>query len=654
MRWIFRLIGVVVLVAVIAAGALLFLPKERIAAIAADQIRAQTGRDVTFTGGLGLTFWPVLGVETGPVQMSNAVWAGREPMIQAERLAIGVDAGALIGGEIKVRHIEAVRPVVRLSARADGTGNWQFETSGVPAAGGGGGSAGQSSLAGVTLDKLSISDARIVYTAEGAAPLDMGGMDLDLTWPDPGGPADFTLVVRPAGEDVAATGRVADVHTLIAGEVAPITARVETQGGALDFTGRANTSGDAAGRVTLSASDTAKMLGALGIGGVELPEGLGRRAEMTAELTVTRDMRVALRDLALGLDQNALTGAADLALGGDVPQVTAQLKAGALDLSAATGGADGSGGGDDAAAGSGWSTAPIDASALALMNGSIALAAESIDTGDFQLGPSRLTLRLDRARAVLEMTEVNVFGGKVAGELVANNRSGLSVGGNLTAADIAMEQFLKDTAGIERFSGAANASLKFLGVGQSMDAIMKSLSGSGAVNMGHGVIAGIDLDRLMRTGNGQGGTTVFDSFNATYAMDGGNLVNRDLELLLKNFRAEGDGRIGIGAQDIDYLFTPIALRVNSGQGLAIPIRIRGPWSGPRIVPDLSEALQLDVNGRVEAVRDDAEQRARDEVRQKLEEELDRKIEDGENVEEAIKDRLENELKQGLRGLLGGN
>jgi AsmA protein len=235
-------------------------------------------------------------------------------------------------------------------------------------------------------------------------------------------------------------------------------------------------------------------------------------------------------------------------------------------------------------------------------------------------------------------------------QLVANNRSGLSVGGALTARDIEAQSALTALAGLTRLSGKAEAGVEFLGVGQSVDAIMKSLSGRGSLSMGQGVISGIDLDRLIRTGTGSGGTTVFDSMSADFTIDRGDVRNDNLSIMLANFRAEGAGRIGLGVRDIDYLFTPIALRANSGQGLAIPIRITGPWSGPRIVPDLEQALKLDASGKVEEVKRETEQR----IERKLQEELGVTVQEGQSTEDAVKDALEEKAKEQLRRLLGGN
>lgn len=646
MRWIVRLLGVLILVAAFAAGAVFFLPKERIAAIAADQVRAQTGRDLYVAGEIGLSVWPVLGVRAGPVSFSNAEWAGDAPMVEAESVAIGIDARALLAGDIRIRNIEAIRPVVRLSTRADGTGNWVFGSA-TPTPSAAPGKAGVNTP--FTLERLKITDARLVYTPAGGVPVDISGVSLTLDWPEVGGAAQVQGTLSLTDEPVTVSARIDMFDAFLGGAISPVAARVGARGGEATFSGRASLAGEAAGDLTLSSGDTGAFLSALGAGGVSPPRGLGQSIDARGGLTFTTDRRLTLRGLDLTLDSNRITGDADIDLSGK-PRVSAQLAAGVLDLSPLTAPSGSGAPAPAATAAGGWSSEPINASALGLLDAQIALSAGTIRLGDVTIADPQLVLSIDRARAVLQITRAGIFDGVVTGQLVANNRSGLSVGGALTASGIEAQSALSTLAGLTRLSGKAEAGVEFLGVGQSVDAIMKSLSGRGSVSTGRGVISGIDLDRLIRTGTGSGGTTVFDSLSADFTMERGDLRNDNLLILLANFRAEGAGRIGLGARDIDYLFTPIALRANSGPGLAIPIRITGPWSGPRIVPDLEQALKLDARGKVEEVKREAEER----IERKLQEELGVTVQEGQSTEDAVKDALEEKAKDRLRKLLGGN
>ena len=192
-------------------------------------------------------------------------------------------------------------------------------------------------------------------------------------------------------------------------------------------------------------------------------------------------------------------------------------------------------------------------------------------------------------------------------------------------------------------SGRGDAEVSFLGVGQTVDTIMRSLSGQGAVNVGRGAIEGIDLDNLLGSYDVAGGTTVFDALTARFTMDQGVLRNNDLRMVLTNFDTTGVGQVNLGAQTLDYTITPKALRVNKDRGLAVPVRVYGPWADPSIKPDLQAVI--DLNFSEEKAR--AEEKVKQKVEQKLQEELGVVRQEGQSVEDALKDRVEDKLKKEL-------
>lgn len=650
MRWIFRLIGAVVVMAAVMLGAVVFLPSERIAQIAADQLSRATGRAVTLSGETTLSLYPVLGVSTGAAEVANADWSGAGPMLRAESLKIGVAPIPLLSGEIRITGLEIAGPQIRLERAADGRVNWDVGVDGVaPSGQSDGGEPATSNRLALTLDRALITAASLRYTDHGTGAVqEIRDMDFDLRWPDYEGRATFEAVLRQAGAPVTIAGHIDRLGAFLDGEVTPVMARVNGPGGGAAFEGRAGPTPQAQGRLDLDLSDTAAFLAALGLGSVDLPEGFGTRIDGGADVTLTEAGQVAVRDMALDLGGNAISGAADIDLSGDVPRIDAQLDAGALDLSSLAGadGGAGAGGGGGGDGGAGWSRAPIDASGLALANGALAVSADSIDLGDLTLGATQLSITLDRSRAVVGLRDVRAYDGRVTGEFVANNRSGLSVGGDLTAEGIDLERFLADAMGITRFAATGNGRVQFLGVGQSVHAIMHSLSGEGRIGTGRGVISGFDLDRLMRSGDVTGGTTVFDEMSASFTMEDGNLFNRDLAMRLPLARATGTGRVGLGARDIDYLFTPVLLEGESRRGLAIPVRIRGDWADPRITPDLERALDLNLREERRQLEDEAERRLQRELRQRL----DLETREGQSLEDAVREKVEDRALKSLRKL----
>lgn len=622
---------------VIAVVGVFMLPAERIARIASEQLSRATGRTVQISGDVGMTFWPVLGVRAGGLKVGNADWAKEGAMLSTAQAAIGVDAGALLRGDIRITHVEAQSPTVRLESRADGRASWVF-TDGTGDAQVETARAAHEDALSLTIERLVITDATLIYDAEGSDLVSYAGVDLSLDWPDPDGEAQITGALRPAGDVVSVDATIGRFASFLAGDVQPVAVNLSTAGGTVSVNGRASLDGAVAGQVALALSDTAGFTKALGVGPVDLPQGLGQSAKINTELTLTPDRRLALRDLVADLGGNTFRGGADIGLNG-TPDVNAQLTTGALDLRVLTG----DGGDADEGAGTGWPREAIDASGLSAFNGAISLRAESVDLGALKLGKTQTLLSNDRSRMVFELRDVAAYGGAFTGQFVMNNRNGLSVGGALRASSVEMKPLLSDLADLTRFSGRGDAEVSFLGVGENVDAIMRSLSGKGAVTVGRGSIEGIDLDNLLGNFDVSGGTTVFDALTARYVMEKGVLRNDDLAMILPNFETTGAGSVDLGGQTLDYTVTPKALRVNEGRGLAVPVRIAGPWAGPSIKPDVKAVI--DLNFQEEKER--AEERVKQKVEQKIEEELGIVRKEGQSVEDAVKDGVEDKLKREL-------
>src|SRR6056297_2816695 len=219
MRWVFRLIGLVIVMLAIVLGALFFLPGERIAKLAAEQISKATGRQVTMSGDTKISFYPILGVATGAVEIANAGWSDAGPIFTAESLKIGVEPTALFGGDIRITGLEAVGPQIRLERAADGRVNWELGVEGVAASGQAPeGEVARSDRLSLTLDRALISDAAIRYVDhETAERFALRDMSLDLRWPDYDGAATFEASATVAEQPVDIAGQLEKVGHFIDG-----------------------------------------------------------------------------------------------------------------------------------------------------------------------------------------------------------------------------------------------------------------------------------------------------------------------------------------------------------------------------------------------------------------------------------------------------
>ncbi|OWY06062.1 hypothetical protein B6V75_08215 [Thioclava sp. F1Mire-8] len=653
MRWLFRALALVVLIALSLGGALLLIPSTKIAQIAEARFEAVTGRKMTLSGTVHATIWPQLGVRTGPVEIANADWSKDGPMLSAKGLQIGVDPGALMGGEIRVSKVDVLSPNILLERRKDGTGNWDFAPPAAatstqtarPSPGEGGG------ITAFSLDKGEISDGSVRWIdhASGKS-LTLTGLDASLALPSFDGPARLDLTGQVNGKALKVNGTLGGFASFLAGDPVSTDLALTLDASSISFKGTFGTAPLAAkGPLTASVKDPTALAAIFGQTALDLPKGLGRDT-ITAkgDVTLGADGAVQLRGGKLTLDGNALSVAGDLSFAKGEPRIDAQIDAGALDLSALAG-ASGTAGAGGASSGSGsgasgWSTTPIDASGLRALDGKIALDASSIDFGTAKLGPTKAQITIDNGRAVADLRQVSAYGGSVTGQVVANARNGFSASADLVAKGISMQPLLSDLADYRRLDAKADLTVNLLASGNSQAALARSLSGSGDVAFGKGALEGLDLVGMLRTLDlnyvGEGAKTIFDQITASFTIANGVLSNDNLALKAPLLSAVGKGRVDIGAQRLDYTVTPTALSKADGTGgVKVPLSITGPWAKPKFGLDM-KALSGD---KVDAAKQDLKAKAEAEIAKKL----GITPQNGQSTEDAAKQKLQEEAAKGL-------
>nr|WP_246152267.1 AsmA family protein [Roseospira navarrensis] len=115
---------------VVALGAALVAPsfidwnpwRERIA----DRIAAATGRPVGIDGDLSFRILPAPTLSVEGVRLGNVPGGSTRDMARIGALKVAVDLAPLLSGEIRVRSIRVIDPVVLFERLQDGRANWTF------------------------------------------------------------------------------------------------------------------------------------------------------------------------------------------------------------------------------------------------------------------------------------------------------------------------------------------------------------------------------------------------------------------------------------------------------------------------------------------------------------------------------------------------
>ncbi len=654
MRWIFRSVILVLILIAIAVGGLFVVPTDRIAAIASTQFERATGRDLVISGEVRPSIFPMLGVRIGGVEISNPDWVADGPMIRADRLNVGVDFWSLLRGNVRVDEFQIVSPEIVLVQRADGVASWDFanaapeadieaatEDSGGP-------------LSAFSLDLAEISSGRLLYRDEaGDAAYQLSDVTMQLRFPGAEEAAALEGEVTINGASLEIEALIDGVGPMLEGALRPVVIALRWSGGELGYDGQLGLSPvGAEGRFAFEATDLGPLMSLAGQLAPDLPQGLGRdRIAAEGDLTYASEGTLHLRGGQFAFDGNSLAGDIDILPGDNRPMVRARLQGGMLDLSGlAAGGGDSAGSGDS----DGWSRSPIDVSGLFAVDAEAALGVSGLDLGLATFGAVDIRAGLENGRLVLNLRQVEAYGGSVTGQYIVNGRGGLSMRAAMNIAGVQLAPLLTEFADFDRLEGTGTGAVDLLMVGDSVHALMNSMSGSGQIEFGQGAILGLDIWGMIRTMDtsfrGEGAQTVYDQIAASFTASDGVIRNDDLAMTAPLGQVTGEGTVGMGQRVLDYQIVPQVVTGQDGAGVRVPLEITGPWSNLRYRLDLEALARQELADEIEAL----EEQATDAVADALGVEVD----EGQSLEEAatetLEERLRDEAASQLQRLLGGN
>lgn len=395
-----------------------------------------------------------------------------------------------------------------------------------------------------------------------------------------------------------------DVRSLISGNAASVSARAASRRVTGGFDGTMSAKGVGTGRVSL---ETPSLTGMMRWLGQEPAWQSGFEAFSVSGLLKLQDKAIAFEDASIRLDDTRGTGAGRVVFGA-VPQVNAQLELERLDLNPYLGAAASGMGRQQAAVDAGWSDAPIDLSALRALNAKLTVSAGELIYKDIKAGRVSLTAVIDKGRLTADLPAFALYGGTGSGTVTVDASTptpSQRVRFNLQGLDA--YPFLRDAAGFERIEGSADVALDVTGSGASQRAIASGLSGTASFEFADGAIRGINVAKMVRSltsgtlsgwQQAQSEKTDFAALGASFQIDNGKAVTRDLSLLGPLVRVSGSGEVNLPAQSLSFRVEPQVVASLEGQGgkqdlqgLGVPVIISGPWSKPSIYPDIAGILQ---------------------------------------------------------------
>lgn len=338
------------------------------------------------------------------------------------------------------------------------------------------------------------------------------------------------------------------------------------------------------------------------------------------------------------------------------PAVGFQLALDALDLNRYLPPADEAA---EAAAPPALPAVPADAMSRLRLDGTLQIGRLQVAS----LNAQALEVRVRAADGVLQLEPLKaaLYQGSLDARLRLETRGGalrLVAAETLTGAQLGPA--LQDLTGSDRLLGSADVEADLRAAGATSEALRRSLDGRLAFVFRDGAINGINIAQMIREAiarfqgrplpeSREPNQTDFTELQGSATIRQGVLHNDDLAIKSPLLRITGQGRVDLATQAVDYLLTATLVGTLKGQGgreledlkgIAIPIRVSGPWESLRYSPDLQALLEATAEAKVQEKIDEKKQDLQQKVEEKLQESL------GDKAGE----QLQDQLKEGLRGL----
>jgi AsmA protein len=255
----------------------------------------------------------------------------------------------------------------------------------------------------------------------------------------------------------------------------------------------------------------------------------------------------------------------------------------------------------------GWSDAPIDLSALNYVDAQVKISAAQIAWADAQFAPAAIDATLAGGVLKASVTNLGAYGGQASGEVIVDASSGNpTYQMHCDLVGVRALPLLTSLASFDKLDGKMQAKIAARSAGASQHAIMSNMAGTAFVIFQDGTIRGLNVAQMIRsltssTLNGwqeqQEQVTDLTQLSASFKIDRGQATTTDLNLVGPLVKVTGVGTIDLGTRMIGFRVEPQLVMTTQGQGRAadpvgfgIPVVLSGPWSAPKIYPEIQGIL----------------------------------------------------------------
>ncbi|MGQ0686149.1 AsmA family protein [Bradyrhizobium sp.] len=255
-----------------------------------------------------------------------------------------------------------------------------------------------------------------------------------------------------------------------------------------------------------------------------------------------------------------------------------------------------------------WSNATIDINGLNYVDAQARISAAQLNLGDTQFAPAAIEANLASGILKLRVANLGTYGGLANGDLTIDASTAVpSYALQTDLTGVRALQLLQTAADFDKLDGKLQAKIAVRSTGNSQRAIMSNMTGTVFALFQDGQIRGLNVAQMIRSltastlsgwqENSQQATDL-TQLSASFKIDKGQATTYDLNLVGPLVKVTGVGTVDLGTKQMGFRVEPKLVMTTEGQGrvtdpvgFGIPVIIDGPWSEPRIYPEMSGILE---------------------------------------------------------------
>jgi AsmA protein len=255
-----------------------------------------------------------------------------------------------------------------------------------------------------------------------------------------------------------------------------------------------------------------------------------------------------------------------------------------------------------------WSDQDVRLQGLNFVDANIRVSTSELAINAFHVAPLLMQATLRSGRLQVALSTTGFYGGHAEGRL------GLDASGSPPTSTAHLDlngvralPLLSDVADFHVLDGRMRAAFDLRATGANQRAAISTLNGSIDFLVEDGEVRGINVAKMVRTlaamtlsgwQQTPAEKTDFTQFTALFRIKDGQANTEDLQLASPLLRVSGTGSADLVNRTLQFRLDPKLVMSLQGQGgatdvagLGVPVVIQGPWSEPRIYPDIAGILE---------------------------------------------------------------